>query len=288
MSDGSFTLTRRSLLQVGGMASAGAWVALHPGLARAADALSSTGGAPDYLVRSTYTGLSSATLTDVTGGGSTALLLTEVADVGDPSLVGSNDAFRLELSSTAAPMAGGIRTLSHPDIGQFDVFISPVGMPGSTMNYEVVVDRVVPASASPAPTDAAPSSLPAPGDAGPSAQPATAATGGATTAGRSGTGTAAHTVAHESAVQRIDVRRHGRGVVVDVLLRAGLDIASVRVRLEHDGHRLVAAGAKPRHGQARVTLATHHRLAAGSYAAVVTADPAHGAPQIERFPVTLH
>jgi hypothetical protein len=251
--------------------------------------VSSAGGDPDYLVRSTYTEMSGLTVTDVTGGGSADLLLNEIGDLDDPSLRGSNDAFRLELSSTDAPIPAGIRTLSHPDIGQFDVFMSPVGMPGATMHYEVIVDRVVPVTAMP-PADNGSSTPPAvtapavvaPSDATPGAP--------SPSGGRSGTGTAAstHTVAHESAVTRVGVHRHGRGVIVDVALRPGVSVSSVRVRLEHNGHRLIAAGATPKHGVARVTLQPHHRLAAGQYAAVVTADVAHGAPQISRYPVELH
>jgi len=289
MSDGSFTLTRRGLLAAGGVATAGAWVALHPHLAWAADAASSTSAAPNYLVRSTYNGLSAATFTDVTGGGSTSLLLNEVGDLDDPTLQGSDDAFRLELSSNAPAMADGIRTLSHPDIGQFDVFMTPVGMPSSTMNYEVVVDRVVPVTAPTAPTGDT-STAPAAAGVAPAAAAATVpgATPGTPIAGRGGTGTAARTIAHESAVSHIGVHRRGHGVLVDVQLRPDVSVASVRVRLEHDGHRLVAAGATPKHGVAHVTLQTRHPLPAGHYAAVVTANLAHGAPQITRYPVTLH
>lgn len=297
MSKEAFTLTRRSMLHMSGVASAGLWIGLHPGLARAAGTTGSTTGSstPDFLSRATYVGLSSPTFTDASDG-EQSLQLSLVGDLDDPSLQGADDAFRLALTSSGTPLDGGIHTLSHPQIGQFDVFMSPVGQPGSTMTYEVIVDRVVPASpaaAAPAPPSPAAADSTR-GDTG-AAPPAAGAGAGSNAAGpdpaapgSSGIATAEHVVAHESAVRRITARRNASGVVVDVFLRPGADVASLRVGLRRGGHRLAAAGAKVHGTQARLELTTHHRLAPGHYDAVVTANAAHGAPQIAVFPVSLH
>ncbi len=309
MSDHSFNLTRRAMLHTGGVASAGLWIGLHPGLARAMSAASgaassaTSASTPDFLKRSTYTSLSSPAFTDVSDG-SQSLQLSLVGDLDDPSLIGADDAFRLALTSSGTPLDGGIRTLSHPQIGQFDVFISPVGMPGSTTTYEVIVDRAVtadPVAAAPAPTSPAATSAagnasattqtapgPSAGAAGGSSPGGAATSSGTGEAGRSGIATAEQVVAHESVVRRVTVRRAAGGVIVDVFLRPGADVASLRVGLRRGGHRLAAAGAKVHGAHTRLELHTHHRPAAGHYDAVVTANAAHGAPQITVFPVALH
>lgn len=303
MSRDAFTLTRRAMLHTGGLASAGLWLGLHPGLARAMGAATSAtdGSAPYFLQRSTYAGLSSATFTDVTDG-SQSLQLALVGDLDDPSLQGADNAFRLALTSSGTPVDGGIRTLSHPQIGQFDVFMAPVGPPGPTVTYEVIVDRAVPAQA-PAPVPAPAPAPPTPATADTTSStaattPTTPAAGsgpvttpsssGGAAPARSGIATAEQVVAHESAVRRVTVRRAPHGVVVDVFLRPGADVASLRVGLRRDGHRLAAAGAKVHGAHTRLELATQHRLAAGHYDAVVTANAVHGAPQIAVFPVSLH
>jgi len=297
MDEQSLTYTRRTLVGAGGAVGAAVWIGLHPGLARALGATgsASVAGTPDYLQRSTYVGLSSTGFTDVTGGSQTVLQLSQVADLADPSLTGADDAFSLALTSSDTSMPQGIRTLSHPEIGQFSVFIAPVGAPGAGATYEVIVDRSVPSGTGPA------SAVTTESDAAPAAAPAgTPAAPVASTPGPTGVTAAPQAVkdtptvevkvpaaAHTAAVRRLVVRRNARGLAIDVYVAVGADVRSLRVALRHAGHRLAAEGAKVHAARTRVQLPTAHRLAAGHYEAVVTANLATGAPQITVFPITL-
>lgn len=294
MDDRSITLTRRSALRAGSVAGVGLWIGLHPRLAFASTQTTSATPAAvsTYLSRSTYTGLASTTFTD---DASQALLqLDTVGDLADPALAGSDDAFRLEFASSDVSLADGIRTLSHPELGQFSVFIGPVGAPAATATYEVIVDRsidpqapivpVAPASSTPA--------APAPGGApvaAPGAAPGSATTppSGVSSPASAQTPAEPQPDAHEAAVLRIVARRTNHGLTVEVFLRPGTGVRSLRVGLRRGGRRLTGASAKVHGLHTRIELPTEHRLPAGHYEAVVTASAAHGAPEIAAFPISL-
>jgi hypothetical protein len=97
-----------------------------------------------HLVRSSYTGLVRRRF----AAGSAELRLQSISDVAgaalDASLAGSEDAFVLTFSGRLAqPLESGIHTLRHPDLGTFELFISPVKRPSADCRYEAVIDRSV-------------------------------------------------------------------------------------------------------------------------------------------------
>jgi hypothetical protein len=138
----STTLTRRSLLRSAAAAAAASFVGLHVWPPAHA------GAAASHLRRSSYAGLVGKSFT----ADSVGLKLLAVSDVAgaavDESLAGSEDAFVLEFSGPLDhPLAGGTHTLSHPRLGQFDLFVSAVDQPRPDRRYEAVVDRSVSARA---------------------------------------------------------------------------------------------------------------------------------------------
>ena len=80
--------------------------------------------------------------------GSVELQLQSISDVAgaalDASLEGSEDAFVLTFSGPLAqPLESGTHTLSHPELGTFELFISPIERPSTDCRYEAVIDRSV-------------------------------------------------------------------------------------------------------------------------------------------------
>ena len=141
----STTLTRRSLLRTGALATAATFAGLGPWAAARAAAAGS------HLLRSSYTGLVGQRF----AAGSVALRLLSVADVagaaGNRSLVGSEDAFVLTFSGPLDPaLEAGTHTLRNAALGTFELFLSPVGKPRKDQRYEAVVDRSVGAPKDPA------------------------------------------------------------------------------------------------------------------------------------------
>jgi hypothetical protein len=134
----STSLTRRSLLRTGAAAAAAMLVGLRPWAPAAAAA------SAGHLLHSSYTGLEGQSF--AIGAG--ALRLLSVSDLAgaavDPSLAGSEDAFALTFSGPLdAALEAGTHTLSHADLGSFELFVSPVEQPRSDRRYEAVVDRSV-------------------------------------------------------------------------------------------------------------------------------------------------
>jgi hypothetical protein len=134
----TLTLTRRSLLRAGALATAGSFVGLRPWSPAPAAA------APGHLVRSSYDGLVGESFRV----GSVDLRLLSVEDVAgaavDKSLAGSEDAFVLAFSGPlGAALAGGTHSVTHPALGTFALFLSAVEQPRSDRRYEAVVDRSV-------------------------------------------------------------------------------------------------------------------------------------------------
>ena len=133
------TLTRRALLRTGAAAAAATMLGLRPWAA--APAVAATGG---HLVRSTYAGLTERSF----AAGLAKLRLLSISDVAgaalDPSLAGSEDAFVLTFSGPLAqPLESRTHTLRHPELGTFQLFISPVKQPSTDCRYEAVIDRSV-------------------------------------------------------------------------------------------------------------------------------------------------
>ena len=121
-------ITRRRLLATSGAAAAAAAIGIQPSVALADDG----NNTPLYLVRSGYNGLSTLDF-DVDG---TKLRLVALTDL--PGLEGSEDAFSLLFSG--GPIFPGLHTLSHPNLGRFDLMIGPVEQSGL---YEAVINRSV-------------------------------------------------------------------------------------------------------------------------------------------------
>jgi hypothetical protein len=155
-------LTRRRALQLGGLTALATALRVAPPAVAAAT--------PSHLRRSTYTGLSSR---DFTAGGA-PLRLVEVADLGPAALAGHEDAFLLAFSGSG--LGQGIHTLTHPELGSFELFLVPAGPAG---RHQAVIDRSVGApAADEVPTTPPPAPPPAP----PAGAPAAAAAAGAAAA----------------------------------------------------------------------------------------------------------
>lgn len=151
--DGNRGFTRRRALQIGAMTALSAMWA-GPSLARAA-----TNSTPLYLRRASYSGLVGKTF-KIDGGSFSLASVSDLAGAAnDASLRGHDEAFVLEFDGQAGALASGIHDFSHPDLGSFSMFASPVDEPaGATQRYEVVVDRSVgrPADPPEAPADPQP------------------------------------------------------------------------------------------------------------------------------------
>ena len=133
----SRTLTRRTLLRDGAAATAAAL--LGGAIFATAPALASE----SHLRRSSYAGLVGQSF----WADSVELSLLSVSDVAGAksakSLAGSEDAFVLTFSASRnAALKAGTHTFRHSRLGEFELFVSPVGRPADRV-YEAVVDRSV-------------------------------------------------------------------------------------------------------------------------------------------------
>jgi hypothetical protein len=261
MADRSKPMTRRSLLQAGAAATAASLLGgrlWSPAAAQAA--------VPGHLRRSAYRGL--------TGGafraGGTELRLLSVADLAgvatQPALADSEDAFALAFSGPlGAPLESGIQRFSHPELGSFDLFVTPVDQPDGDRRYEVVVDRSV--GVAPEPPDPV---TPAP-DPGPAAAPEPAAAAQPSRRKRL------------PLLRRVALRRAGRGARAELVVRPG--VRRVHVRLVRHGHTVATAARDVR--DHRAALRFRGALPAGAYTLVVTATDRAGARVVKRRRVTL-
>lgn len=137
-------LTRRRLVQAGGVAAAGLYLG---GLSASASAATAAAG-PAYLRRASYVKLTNSAFTATSAGGARASLrLAEVSDLvrarTEKSLQGSDNAFALVFTGPrSTPLAGAIHELRHATLGTFALFIAPVGRATAAgQRYEVVIDR---------------------------------------------------------------------------------------------------------------------------------------------------
>jgi hypothetical protein len=263
-------MTRRSLLFAGATAGAAVVVGARPWTAAAAG--------PGYLTRSAYTGLEGSRFTVETGTEPIVLKLESVSDVAGAAtrraLVGSDDAFSLKFTGPlGSPLDSGIHTLHHAQLGTIELFASPVDAPESDRNYEVLVDRSVGAPAASKAPSAPKQPEPEPE---PQPEPAPKAE-------------APHreTVAAPALLRRLTLRRAGRWLRCEVVLRRSVEAERVRVRLVQKGHVVAKAVRRVEDGRAVVRLEAAHRLAAGRYTLVVSALDAAGRATSERKRVSV-
>lgn len=220
-------------------------------------------GTPGYLLRSSYLSLS----TPAFSTSSAKLQLQAVTDLGmaatDKSFAGSEDAFALEFSSDGAVPAG-IQTLTHPDLGTFDLTLEEVNGSG----YEAVINRSVNAPKHSAPKPPPPAPKPAPA-ANPVEQK--------------------HPVKQRPAhVKRLSARRVGRAVVAEIGFSRGADVKAVSVWLSRKG--LAVAVGERRHvhaGRLSLRLPTERRLHGGHYDLTVETRDRHGHTEYKRVRIAL-
>jgi hypothetical protein len=258
-------LTRRTLIKSGAVAGATLLIA-RPGWAFAGRP-----GVPSHLERSSYTGLTGDAFTASGGGGSASLTLDGVGDLPDAA-AGAVDAFALAFSGAAsAPLHQGIRTLSHPALGSFDVFVAAVERPDDRQRYEVVVDRSRGVPPSPAPS--------APG---------------ATPAGGAPTVTTHRPTTHHIArrtVRHATLRRAGSGLTARLEFEPGAGVKRLQAIVIHHGHTL----ASTRRTVSGAHVAVHLRVArggsravAGAYDLLTITTDHHGVATSQVTRVTLH
>jgi hypothetical protein len=244
-----------------------------------------------------------------------------VADLARPALRGSEDAFSLTFSGDTT-LDSGIHGLTHPQLGSFDLFVSPVET-ADRHRYEAVIDRsVVPPSTPPADPATTPGTGTGAGDAptgdgSGAAQPAGGGSGAAQPSGTDGDpsdGGAAPAADGSGAVQPSGTRdaataagRAGaaakRGASAPSARRAAIlqrtavrrlgrgarvEIAlrasahTVHVSLQRGG-KSVAEGSHAVHDRrATVALKSAHHLPAGSYVLVVSAVDGTGSTLVQR------
>ena len=260
-------VTRRSLLATGGLAGAAMAVGLKPWAPASAQAATDT---PSYLIRSSYQSLSTQSFGTSLRGTTADLTLLSVDDLQaaaiDKSLAGSEDAFSLSFSSSS-PLTPEIHTLSHPDLGVFDLYIAPVENQG---HCEIVVNRSVNApkhyphppqsNSGPAAAPAQPDAKPPPGE---PKRP-------------------------KPLVRRLRARRAGRAVVADVTFEHRADLRWAVVWLSRRGVVVGSATKRRVHGNhAALRIPFHKRLRGGRYELTVGTMDRHGKDEYKTARVVL-
>jgi hypothetical protein len=137
-------LTRRHLVQAG---AAGTALIGLGGVGRLGEIAEAAGGTPPELRRGTYLPLTGDRFKVGGPGGTGSLRLVSVDDLpaaADVAELGArDDAFVLRFHGHGERLDSGIHALSHPEVGEFRLFLSPVGSPESPQDYELLVDRTV-------------------------------------------------------------------------------------------------------------------------------------------------
>jgi hypothetical protein len=235
---------------VGGVAGAAVLLGVRPFSPASASAASDV---PDYLLRSSYLDLTSRDFA-ISGGGSARLL--GVSDlIGGKDLLGSEDAFALGFQ-TSRPLEQGVHTLSHPELGRFDIFLAPDSARDDT--FSVIVNRSVGA-----PRHSRVPKRPAAGARKPAAPKR-----------------------HE-VVRHIALRRSRKGLLCDVKIDPDAHLEGVTVWLMR-GERLVATAARHTHKHHTVLrLRTKRRARRGRYTLAVIANGPGGAQHGRRKNVAL-
>jgi hypothetical protein len=262
-------LTRRGLLQAGGLAGAAAFVGGRPWSPEsAAAAAPADDGTPAHLLRSSYVSIKDPSFVV---GNATQLQLVAVSDLPAASVVselaGSEDAFALTLYGPAG-LEQGTHAFSNSDLGAFDFFIAADGAAGTS--YTVVVNRSVGAAKHfPKP--------PKQGDDRPGANE--------------------HPVEgperlrraeRKRFVRRMHARRTAKGLACSVDLAPGLDADSVVVWLTRGKRTVATATGSVKKHRAVVRARTRRRLRPGRYVLSVIAFDRHGSQHGRTERVTLH
>jgi hypothetical protein len=165
------------------------------------------------------------------------------------------------------PYESGTRSLSHPDLGVFELFLVPVDGNGS---YEAIVNRSV----------GVPKRAPQP--------PSTPPGGKAPPAGTKPPPGAPKHVRH-AAVRTARLRRVGKGLVAHVALDPDAHVKSLTAWVTRGG--MVVAAADVRHVRGRnrvnVELPTGRRLRGGHYELTVGTKDRHGHTEYKRLKIAL-
>ena len=251
-------LTRRRLMKVGLAGAAGAGLG---GLAF--DGVSAAAVQPHpELLRSTYEALTTPAFTALTADGPRELALVGTEDLPIAAevvaLQNSDNAFAVRWRGGTLPPSNGLQAFRHPDIGDFTLFVSPVGRPlaDGSQDYLAVVDSTVKR----VPVD--PSGAPAPVDPGPRADPPAPA---AITRSRS---------PQPATVTRARLSRsaHRRSVLADVTFGAVPRVRAVRAVLRRHGRVVGRATGIVVGGEVRLRFTGRHLQArAGRYELTVVA-----------------
>lgn len=240
--------TRRQALQAGGAALI---LVGTPRIALAAD----PDPVPPHLLRSAWLGR----VGEEVGPGLRLDAVTDVGGAAARGIAGSEDAFVLALSSDAGlALEEGI----HP-LGDGELFLAPVGMPGARRGYEALVDRAA--------TVRAPVPAPAP--------PAVAVTGppGATTEGEP----------RYRFLRRLRVRRARPGLQVALRLARADGPRTVHVRVERNGTLHARGRAAVRGRRALLDLRVRAPMSRGRYEITVTEVAAGGVRTAVRREIVL-
>lgn len=259
-------VTRRRLLATGGAAGVVA-LGFQPWSPEPAGAAIHQDVA-DYLIRSPYLALSTPNFAI----GATTAKLEAVSDLPaatqDTKLAGSEDAFSLTFSTTA-PLEPGIQAFSHPDLGQFELFIAPIEGKGL---YEVVVNRSVnapkhyPRPPKGAETRTGPAAPPRPGEKAPGAPRVKPAK-----------------------VRRVTARRLSRGFACSIGLEPGADVESAVVWITRGGLVVAAHTVRRVHGnRIAVRIPTRHRPRGGRHEITVRTKDRHGHVDYKLTKLTLN
>jgi hypothetical protein len=249
-------ITRRRLLATGSAAGAAAVVGFRPwdpAAAHAADA-----DTPAYLRRSTYLKLSTPDFASSRLGAGADLKLVSVDDLSDPKLVNSEDGFALMFASDTA-FEAGTRSIAHPDLGVFELFVAPVEGNGS---YEAIVNRTV----------GVPKRAPQPANTPPDQKKPPPPK---------------HVRA--SAVRSARLRRVGKGLVAQVAFDPGAHVKSATVWVTRGGAVVAASDVRHVRGRDRlhVHLPTRKRLRGGRYELTVGTKDRHGHTEYKRVKIAL-
>jgi hypothetical protein len=95
----------------------------------------------DTFTLETFTALPNGdfNLTDDSNGTSTKIELVEARSIGAAAAGMSCEPFSLTFNGPLAPLLGqGTYKLSHPALGEFDLFIVPIGQDADGTHYEAV------------------------------------------------------------------------------------------------------------------------------------------------------
>lgn len=269
-------LTRRKLLASGGLAGVAAFAGISPFEAQAITA----DGIPDWLIRSSYFGLSDVTFTTTDGARLTLQTIQDlpIAATEDKSQVGSEDAFVLTFA-TADALTEGVYTFTHSTLGSFDFFVVPNA---AEKTVSVTVNRSV----------NAPRHYPRP-PRGRDADPPNPPESDAPTDDPLGTDPPEpkhhrHHRRRHRHLRRASLRRVGSNVVADLSLTPEAHVKSALVWLMRGDQIVGTAEARHLHGaKAHARMKPRHRPRGGRYLLIVITKDRKGRHQARRFRLTL-